>query len=122
MENPMTKVMSGAAMLAAIILTSMPAVAAGPICLASRDIKDTDAQKDGTAILYTMRDGSVWRNDLRGRCPTIRWNGFGYSTANPQSSICENEQTLVDFRTGETCGLGKFTQVAPPRMERHAAR
>lgn len=118
----MTKVMTGAAMLAAMILTTMPAMAAGPICLASRDIKDTDAQKDGAAILYTMRDGSVWRNDLRGRCPTIRWNGFGYSTANPQSSICENEQTLVDFRTGETCGLGMFTQVAPPRMEHQATR
>ena len=119
----MTKVMSGAAMLAAMILTATaPAFAAGPICLASRDIRDTDAQKDGTAILYTMRDGSVWRNDLRGRCPTIRWNGFGYSTANPQSSICENEQTLVDFRTGETCGLGNFTQVSPARMEHHASR
>ena len=118
----MTKVMSGAAMLAAMILTTAPAMAEGAICLASRDINDTDAQKDGTAILYTMRDGSVWRNDLRGRCPTIRWNGFGYSTANPQSSICENEQTLVDFRTGETCGLGKFTQVSPPHMEHQALR
>lgn len=119
----MTKVISGAAMLAAIILTTAaPAFAAGPICLASRDIKDTDAQKDGASILYTMRDGSVWRNDLRGRCPTMRWNGFGYSTANPQASICENEQTLVDFRTGETCGLGRFTQVAPARMDHQASR
>jgi hypothetical protein len=119
----MTKVMSGAAMLAAMFITATaPAFAAGPICLASRDIKDTDAQKDGAAILYTMKDGSVWRNDLRGRCPTIRWNGFGYSTANPQSSICENEQTLVDFRTGETCGLGHFTQVSPARMEHQASR
>ena len=119
----MTKVMSGAAMLAAMILTATaPAIAAGPICLATRDIKDTDAQKDGRAILYTMRDGSVWRNDLRGRCPTMRWNGFGYSTANPLASICENEQTLVDFKTGETCGLGLFTQVSPPRMEHQASR
>jgi hypothetical protein len=119
----MTKVMSGAAMLAAIILTTVaPALAAGPICLASRDIKDTDAQRDGRSILYTMRDGSVWRNDLRGICRDARWNGFSYSTANPLASICEDEQTLVVFRTGETCGLGKFTQVAPPRMEQHAAR
>lgn len=113
----MTKVISGAAMLAAMILTAAaPAMAEGAICLSTRDIRDTDAQKDGTAILYTMRDGSVWRNDLRGRCPTIRWNGFGYSTANPLETICENEQTLVDFRTHETCGLGKFTQVSPASM------
>ena len=86
----MTKVMSGAVMLAAMILTTAaPALAAAPICLAARDIKETDAQKDGRSILYTMRDGSVWRNDLRGVCKDARWNGFGYSTANSQSSICE---------------------------------
>jgi hypothetical protein len=119
----MTKVISGAAMLAAIMLTAtMPAFAEGPICLSTRDIKDTDAQKDGTTILYTMRDGSVWRNDLKGRCPDMRWNGFGYSTANPQASICENEQTLVVFRSGEICNLGKFTQITPPRMDNPAAR
>jgi hypothetical protein len=119
----MTKVMSGAVMLAAmIVMTAAPAMAEGKICLATRDIRDTDAQKDGTAILYTMRDGSVWRNDLKGRCRDMRWNGFGYSTANPRSAICEDEQTLVVFRSGETCGLGKFTQVAPPRMEQHAQR
>ncbi len=112
----MKRVLSGAAMLAASFLTVAPALAEAPICLSTHDIKDTDAQKDGASILYTMRDGSVWRNDLRGRCPTMRWNGFGYSTANPRATICENEQTLVDFRTGETCGLGKFTQVAPPHM------
>ena len=119
----MTKVMSGAVMLAVMILTTAaPALAAAPICLVARDIKDTDAQKDGRSILYTMRDGSVWRNDLRGVCKDARWNGFGYSTANPQSSICENEQTLVVFRSGETCGLGNFTQVTPPHMEHQASR
>ena len=119
----MKKVLSGAALLAAIIVTTAaPAMADGPICLATRDIKDTDAQKAGTAILYTMKDGSVWRNDLRGRCRDMRWNGFSYSTANPLSSICEDEQTLVVFRSGETCNLGKFTQVSPPKMEHQAAR
>ena len=119
----MKKVISGAAMLAAMIVTmAAPAMAQGPICLSTRDIRDTDAQKDGTAILYTMRDGSVWRNDLRGRCPDIRWDGFSYSTSNPMESICDNEQTLHVFRTGEVCGLGKFTQVSPPRMEQHARR
>jgi hypothetical protein len=113
----MKKVFSGAAMLAAIIVTTAaPAMAGGPICLATRDIKDTDAQKDGTAILYTMKDGSVWRNDLRGRCRDMRWNGFAYSTANPGASICENEQTLVVFQSGETCGLGNFTQITPARQ------
>ena len=38
------------------------------------------------------------------------------------ASICENEQTLVVFKSGETCGLGKFTQVAPAHMEHQASR
>jgi len=119
----MTKVMSGAAMLAAMILmAAAPAMAQGPICLSTRDIRNTDGQKDGTAILYTMKDGSVWRNDLRGRCSDIHWDGFSYSTSNPMESICDNEQTLHLFRTGEVCGLGKFTQVSPPRMAQHAQR
>jgi hypothetical protein len=104
------------------VMAVAPALAAGSICLSTRDIRDTDVQKDGTAILFTMKDGSVWRNDLKGRCPDMRWDGFSYSTSNPLESICENEQTLRAFRTGEICSLGKFTQVAPPRMERHAQR
>ena len=60
-----------------------------------------------------MTDGSVWRNDLRGRCPDLRWNGFAWSTANPMATVCENEQTLTVIRSGETCGLGKFTQLQP---------
>jgi len=119
----MTKVISGAAMLAAMILTTAaPAMAEGGICLSARNILDTDAQKDGTAILFHMRDGSVWRNDLRGRCRDLRWSGFSWSTSNPAESICENEQTLRALRTGEVCGLGKFTQVSPPRMEHRASR
>ena len=122
-EVPMKKVLSGAAMLAALIVTmATPALAAGSICLSTRDIRDTDAQKDGTAILFKMRDGSVWRNDLHGRCPDLKYNGFAWSTSNPLESVCENEQTLTVFRSGEVCVLGKFTQIAPPRMEKHASR
>jgi len=103
-------------------LAVAPAAAEGGICLSTRNIKDTAPQKDGTAILFTMKDGSVWRNDLKGRCPDMKWDGFSYSTSNPLESICDNEQTLHLFRTGEVCSLGKFTQVSPPRMEQHAQR
>lgn len=118
----MNKVFYRMALAGAMILMVAPAMAQGPICLSTRDIRTTDAQKDGTAILYTMKDGSVWRNDLKGRCPDMRWDGFSYSTFNPRESICDNEQTLHLFRTGEICALGKFTLVSPPRMERHAQR
>jgi len=117
----MSKFLFGTTIALSLIAISAPALAA-TVCLSTRDMKQTKPKDDGSAITFTMRDGSVWRNDLRGRCPTMRWNGFGYSTSNPQASICENEQTLVDFRTGETCGLGNFTQVAPARMDHQASR
>jgi hypothetical protein len=120
----MKKVISGAALLAALltVVAVMPAEAAGPICLSTRNIRDTTPQQDGTAILFKMKDGSVWRNDLKGRCPDLKFNGFAWTTSNPMESVCENEQTLQVFRSGEICALGKFTQVAPPHMEQHAQR
>lgn len=119
----MKKVISGVAVLAAMMVMAVaPAMAEGSICLSTRNIRDTDAQKDGTAILFKMKDGSVWRNDLRGRCPDLKYNGFAWTTANPMEQVCENDQTIRVFRSGEICGLGKFTQVAPPHMEQHAQR
>lgn len=119
----MKKVLSGAAMLAAlIVMAAAPAMAAGGICLSTRNIDDTTPQKDGTAILFKMKDGSVWRNDLNGRCPDLKYNGFTWTTSNPLEQVCENEQTLTVFRSGEICALGKFTQVTPPRMQQHAER
>lgn len=85
-----------------------------PICLSTRNIANTSPSPDGTAITFRMTDGSVWRNDLRGRCPDLRWNGWVWSTRNPMSSVCENEQTLRVFRSGEVCALGRFTQLSPP--------
>ena len=120
----MKKVKSGVAMLAALLTCTavVPAEAAGGICLSTRNIQDTTPQKDGTAILFKMRDGSTWRNDLRGRCPDLKYNGFSWTTSNPMEQVCENEQTIEVFRSGEICGLGKFTQVTPARMEQHAQR
>lgn len=85
-----------------------------PICLSTRQIANTSPSPDGSAITFRMTDGSVWRNDLRGRCPDLRWNGFVWSTRNPMSSVCENEQTLTVIRSGEVCALGNFTQLSPP--------
>ena len=112
----MVKVISGAAMLATLILTAAPALAAGSICLSSRDIRDSHAENGGASIVFQMKDGSAWRNDLHGRCPDLKWDGYSWSTGNPLEQICENEQTLHLFKTGEICVLGKFTQIAPAHM------
>jgi hypothetical protein len=120
----MKKVMSGAALLAALVTVTavMPAEAAGKICLQTRNMRESTPQNDGTAITFKMNDGSVWRNDLRGRCPDLKFNGFVWTVRNPGGSVCENEETIRVLRSGEVCALGKFTQVAPSRMEKHAAR
>lgn len=85
-----------------------------PICLSTKAIASTSPAPDGRAIVFRMTDGSVWRNDLRGRCPDMRWDGFTWTTSNPLARVCEDEQTLRLIKTGEVCGLGKFTQLSPP--------
>ncbi len=64
-----------------------------------------------------MQDGSEWRNDLQGRCPDLKFDGFVWRSANPDETVCENMQTLRVLRSGEICALGKFTQVKPPRSD-----
>ncbi|MEP6830711.1 MAG: hypothetical protein ABI963_10255, partial [Rhizomicrobium sp.] len=118
----MNKVISGAALLAALLTVAavMPAEAAGKICLQTRNIKDSTPKDDGTAITFKMNDGSVWRNDLKGRCPDLKYNGFAWTIRNPSGTVCENEETIEVIRSGEICALGKFTQIEPSRMEKHA--
>ena len=49
----MKKVISGVAMLAALLtITAVAPAEAGSICLSTRNIQDTTPQKDGTAILF----------------------------------------------------------------------
>ena len=113
----MKRVISGAALLAALLTVTavMPAEAAGKICLSTRNMRETTPQNDGAAITFKMNDGSVWRNDLRGRCPDLKFNGFSWTIRNPGGTVCENEEIIKVIKSGEICGLGKFTQVAPAR-------
>ena len=87
--------------------------AKAPICLSTRNIANTSPSPDGTAITFRMTDGSVWRNDLRGRCPDLKWDGFSWTSSDPMERVCANEQTLTLMRTGEVCALGNFTQLQP---------
>ena len=108
----MSKFLFGTTMALCLIAVSAPALAA-TVCLSTRDMKQTKPKDDGSAITFTMRDGSVWRNDLRGSCPDLRFNGFAWTIHDPAAQVCENEQTLRVLRSGEICQLGKFTQISP---------
>jgi len=102
-----------AASLLITVQTASAQPGKAPICLATRSIAQTSPSPDGTAITFRMTDGSVWRNDLRGRCPDLRWDGFTWTTSNPMAQVCENEQTISVIRSAEVCALGKFTQLEP---------
>ncbi len=119
----MKKVLSGAALLAALmtVATVVPADAA-KVCLSTRNMRDTTPANDGSSITFKMNDGSVWRNDLKGRCPDLKFNGFAWTVRNPGATVCDNEEIIRVIRSGEICALGKFTQIQPSRAEKHASR
>lgn len=106
------------AVLVTTAALSAPAQAAGRICISTRDIESSSPRDDGAAINFKMRNGSVWRNDLRGRCPDLKYNGFVWTVRNPGGTVCENEETIRVLRSGEICALGKFTQITPARGQK----
>ena len=117
----MNKLIFGMASAVCLFAFAAPALAAGNICISTFDIVSSTPKDDGSAIDFHMRDGSVWHNDLTGRCPDLKFNGYVWNIRNPNQSVCEHEQSLRVMRSGEVCVLGKFTQIKPPRskMEKH---
>lgn len=105
----MKKVFAGL-LLAGAVLATTPAFA--NICLSSRDIVSTNS-KDGRILVFTMRDGRVLRNHLKGVCPDLRFDGFVW-VLHGNNDVCENMQTLRVLKSGEVCQLGKFD---PPTMK-----
>jgi hypothetical protein len=110
----MRKFLYAAVIFAAGTAAAAPANAAN-ICISTRDILDTQPQNDGKAIMFRMRNGAVWRNDLQGQCPDLRFDGFVWTVRNPDETVCEHMQSLRVLRSGQICVLGKFTQVTPPK-------
>lgn len=82
------------------------------VCLNSHDVDHTQIISD-RAILFHMRDGAIWRNDLRTACPMLSVSP--YSEKLITDLICANRQFIHVALTGDDCALGNFSQVAPPR-------
>lgn len=101
---------------AAVLLAAgaAPAYAAN-ICISTRDIVSSQPQNDGKAILFKMRNGAEWRNDLKGACPDLIFDGFVWTLRDGDETVCENMQSLRVLRSGQICVLGKFTQVTPAK-------
>jgi hypothetical protein len=92
----------------------LPLQAAAPdgasVCLNVHDIERTEIPND-RSILFHMRDGKVWRNDLRTACPMLKVSP--YTEKLTSDLICANQQFIHLTITGDECALGNFTQVAP---------
>src|SRR5215469_704920 len=69
------KLLGAAIFIAAWAATSAPA-AAQPICISTRNIASTRVLNGGRTMVFRMRDGSEWRNNLRTRCSGLTFNGF----------------------------------------------
>jgi len=110
--------------LAAAAMTMIASAAeAAPICLRTSDMLETRPAKDGKSIVFKMRDGSAWRNDLHGVCSDLWFNtGFVWTVKNGDGTVCENQNTLRVLNSGQVCTLGAFTQLTPARSEQHVQR
>lgn len=94
-------------LLAAVASPVVPAAAEmRPICLQSSQIDRTTVVNPRT-ILFRLKDGRVYRSDLRTPCLGLRFNGFVYVT--PMDEICGGSQSIRVLNTDQVCTLGNFT-------------
>ncbi len=103
--------LAGSAMMIALSTpSSVNAQAPGPnVCLNVTEILTT-RPTDARTIIYRMRNGDVWRNDLAYPCPDLIMSGGGYVQKSHTDWICANSQTITT-PVGSVCRLGRFTRV-----------
>lgn len=83
-----------------------------PRCVNPRDIQSTKPLSD-TEILFTMRNGRMWKNTLQGTCPGLKFeDGFSWNIRG--DTVCANLQSLYVLRRGTPCQLGVFSAYTPP--------
>lgn len=86
-------------------------------CVTSRDILDTDAVTD-RVVLFHMRGGRTYRNDLPHSCPQLARSGSAFSYRTTSSRLCavdiiQVSEPATGFGYG-ACTLGKFTRYELP--------
>lgn len=95
--------------------TPAPTTGVGPVCLhpfsTPTDTINHTHVLDPQHVLFYMRDGKVWLNTLKGRCPGLMFHGFSFVT--PEDDVCANSTPIKVIESGETCTLGPFTPYVP---------
>lgn len=102
---------------AVLVMGAAPALAA-TTCIDTRDIKESHAVDKGKALVFTMKDGTVYRNDLKGACPDLQFNGYIWVVRNPDNTVCDNMQTIRVIRSGDICQIGTFVK-QPGKSKAH---
>ena len=98
---------------AGMLFTSLSASAAEPnVCLPVRDLDNT-IPRDGRTIDFKMKDGTVWRNSLKGDCSDLKFSGFAF-VIRGIDEICSNMLEIYVLRSEQTCHLGDFTKLPTP--------
>ncbi len=95
-------------------------------CINLREIDRTRVPDEDT-ILFFMRGGDVYRNDLPNRCPDLDFDErFMYRVS--LNRLCDSDViTVIDdvgfgFMPGASCGLGKFSPISEEEAEDLAER
>lgn len=94
-----------------------PQAASGESCINLASIRESRVVDDNT-IDFIMRDGSIYRNTLPNRCPSLGFEAaFTYATS--LSQLCSSDIIRViqqggGPQLGASCGLGRFVPYTPP--------
>jgi hypothetical protein len=90
-------------------------------CINLREIDRTRVPNEDT-ILFYLRGGDVYRNNLPNRCPNLDFDErFMYRVTGNQ--LCDTDViTVIDdlgfgFLPGATCGLGEFQPITEEEAE-----
>lgn len=78
-------------------------------CLPLTQVRDSDPIDDN-AILFELRGGEMYLNELRGKCIGLKRNDR-YSYQTTQNKICKGDVLTVENPLGlpiGSCGLGEF--------------
>lgn len=71
---------------------------------------------DPSTVLFFMKDGKIWQNNLRAPCQGLSLHGFTFVAHDGE--LCASSPINV-IETHETCSLGKFTAYTP--LMQHAS-
>ena len=104
------------AAVAALTASAAPALAAAT-CIDTRDIKESHEVDKGKALIFTMKNGTVYRNDLKGACPDLQFNGYVWVVRNPNNTVCDNMTTIRVIRSGDICQIGEFVKQVPAQTK-----